>query len=146
MCSFVYLNFSHTTAHITCADHSPCRLGQEAADTVTGGAYNCVHGFTFFPNNHSKRPHSKTLKSMQSSQYRRVMNTLICMLMPQRSHDRYVVNSSPRSGAYSSAITEHPPAGTSHGRSSRSDKCAPRSEEHTSELQSRFDLVCRLVL
>src|SRR5207249_8966753 len=24
--------------------------------------------------------------------------------------------------------------------------CAPRSEEHTSELQSRFDLVCRLLL
>src|SRR5699024_12563331 len=23
--------------------------------------------------------------------------------------------------------------------------CAPRSEEHTSELQSRFDLVCRLL-
>src|SRR5207249_11310781 len=25
-------------------------------------------------------------------------------------------------------------------------KCLPRSEEHTSELQSRFDLVCRLLL
>src|SRR5207249_9264633 len=24
--------------------------------------------------------------------------------------------------------------------------CAPRSEEHTSELQSRFELVCRLLL
>src|SRR6266704_5095576 len=24
--------------------------------------------------------------------------------------------------------------------------CSPRSEEHTSELQSRFDLVCRLLL
>src|SRR5699024_11976221 len=24
--------------------------------------------------------------------------------------------------------------------------CTPRSEEHTSELQSRFDLVCRLLL
>src|SRR5207249_9348760 len=24
--------------------------------------------------------------------------------------------------------------------------CVPRSEEHTSELQSRFDLVCRLLL
>src|SRR5437868_10502812 len=29
-------------------------------------------------------------------------------------------------------------------RSTRS--CRPRSEEHTSELQSRFDLVCRLLL
>src|SRR5699024_12205059 len=26
------------------------------------------------------------------------------------------------------------------------DKICPRSEEHTSELQSRFDLVCRLLL
>src|SRR5699024_12242415 len=26
------------------------------------------------------------------------------------------------------------------------DRPAPRSEEHTSELQSRFDLVCRLLL
>src|SRR5437868_10207652 len=26
------------------------------------------------------------------------------------------------------------------------EKCASRSEEHTSELQSRFDLVCRLLL
>src|SRR5699024_12358027 len=26
------------------------------------------------------------------------------------------------------------------------DRCKPRSEEHTSELQSRFDLVCRLLL
>src|SRR5699024_12135734 len=25
-------------------------------------------------------------------------------------------------------------------------RCLPRSEEHTSELQSRFDLVCRLLL
>src|SRR6266513_4015103 len=25
-------------------------------------------------------------------------------------------------------------------------RCSPRSEEHTSELQSRFDLVCRLLL
>src|SRR5207249_5183171 len=31
-------------------------------------------------------------------------------------------------------------------RSPRSSPCATRSEEHTSELQSRFDLVCRLLL
>src|SRR5437868_14991745 len=29
---------------------------------------------------------------------------------------------------------------------SRRRRCAGRSEEHTSELQSRFDLVCRLLL
>src|SRR5207249_11961210 len=38
----------------------------------------------------------------------------------------------------------------SRRRSSRasvaSPECASRSEEHTSELQSRFDLVCRLLL
>src|SRR5438067_9616323 len=31
-------------------------------------------------------------------------------------------------------------------RRSRSAPRSPRSEEHTSELQSRFDLVCRLLL
>src|SRR5438067_5434656 len=30
--------------------------------------------------------------------------------------------------------------------SRRADERRPRSEEHTSELQSRFDLVCRLLL
>src|SRR5207249_7705744 len=34
-----------------------------------------------------------------------------------------------------------------HGRRARSlSLLVPRSEEHTSELQSRFDLVCRLLL
>src|SRR5699024_12090849 len=31
-------------------------------------------------------------------------------------------------------------------RSRRNAACTSRSEEHTSELQSRFDLVCRLLL
>src|SRR5699024_12285182 len=31
-------------------------------------------------------------------------------------------------------------------RTRRSAPCTTRSEEHTSELQSRFDLVCRLLL
>src|SRR5699024_11421036 len=48
-----------------------------------------------------------------------------------------------------------PPAGGSCRRASapsparsapRCPRCPPRSEEHTSELQSRFDLVCRLLL
>src|SRR6266513_2333472 len=36
----------------------------------------------------------------------------------------------------------------SHGWTNygKDDYCAIRSEEHTSELQSRFDLVCRLLL
>src|SRR5438067_6728933 len=37
------------------------------------------------------------------------------------------------------------PSGTST-RSPPSDAATRRSEEHTSELQSRFDLVCRLLL
>src|SRR5437868_12061689 len=37
--------------------------------------------------------------------------------------------------------------GDAHSRSGRPHReCASRSEEHTSELQSRFDLVCRLLL
>src|SRR6478672_12044618 len=32
------------------------------------------------------------------------------------------------------------------GRGRRRSACRPRSEEHTSELQSRSDLVCRLLL
>src|SRR5207249_11007237 len=37
----------------------------------------------------------------------------------------------------------HPDAGQGEHRAERD---RPRSEEHTSELQSRFDLVCRLLL
>src|SRR5699024_11862875 len=33
-----------------------------------------------------------------------------------------------------------------HGHHQRVRAATPRSEEHTSELQSRFDLVCRLLL
>src|SRR5699024_11774551 len=33
-----------------------------------------------------------------------------------------------------------------HGRRRRAPGRNPKSEEHTSELQSRFDLVCRLLL
>src|SRR5699024_12013294 len=38
------------------------------------------------------------------------------------------------------------PARRGAGRAGRGSRCACRSEEHTSELQSRFDLVCRLLL
>src|SRR2546428_8352738 len=36
--------------------------------------------------------------------------------------------------------------GEGHGPDLRADRKVPRSEEHTSELQSRSDLVCRLLL
>src|SRR5438067_10370146 len=41
---------------------------------------------------------------------------------------------------------EAAPAAPASARSSTSRGCSARSEEHTSELQSRFDLVCRLLL
>src|SRR5437868_9894399 len=49
--------------------------------------------------------------------------------------------------AVSSARRNPGPAagGYARSRAVRSN-CAARSEEHTSELQSRFDLVCRLLL
>src|SRR2546422_8287781 len=37
-------------------------------------------------------------------------------------------------------------AGSCRSRRRRSSPCPPRSEEHTSELQSRLHLVCRLLL
>src|SRR5699024_11889992 len=39
-----------------------------------------------------------------------------------------------------------PPRPRPPSRRARPRSTAPRSEEHTSELQSRFDLVCRLLL
>src|SRR5699024_11368545 len=50
------------------------------------------------------------------------------------------VSSTPRTGSGKwTSVATSPPAGP--------PSCsAPRSEEHTSELQSRFDLVCRLLL
>src|SRR5438067_8586711 len=50
-------------------------------------------------------------------------------------HDALPIGSTSRRG---------PPSSRGFPRCSR--KRAPRSEEHTSELQSRFDLVCRLLL
>src|SRR5207249_8712519 len=47
--------------------------------------------------------------------------------------------------AASSACTSSFSAGSS-ARPERRWRTIPRSEEHTSELQSRFDLVCRLLL
>src|SRR5207249_11627321 len=51
------------------------------------------------------------------------------------------------------SIPNPPPDGCRSSVCARSPSCAParssesgRSEEHTSELQSRFDLVCRLLL
>src|SRR5207249_10375275 len=52
-----------------------------------------------------------------------------------------------RIASESSALCAHPSTGSRARRSgSRSFSTGRRSEEHTSELQSRFDLVCRLLL
>src|SRR5207249_12052057 len=56
---------------------------------------------------------------------------------------------SPPSSAYrgaQSAGTERPPAPDPNDPSLAPTEIRSRSEEHTSELQSRFDLVCRLLL
>src|SRR5699024_12171871 len=46
-----------------------------------------------------------------------------------------------------SPLTTRPRESTAMHRSASPSKATPRrSEEHTSELQSRFDLVCRLLL
>src|SRR5699024_12853686 len=48
---------------------------------------------------------------------------------------------------HSSLVGEHTALHTVHDRSTdRTTEAGMRSEEHTSELQSRFDLVCRLLL
>src|SRR2546422_3519375 len=55
-----------------------------------------------------------------------------------RSHDDQ------RTGRRSSSTRSGNPAG--RGRGDRGRTTQPRSEEHTSELQSRLHLVCRLLL
>src|SRR3982750_4966359 len=51
----------------------------------------------------------------------------------------------PYTTLFRSRPTRHWPAATPTHRRSAVSSC-PRSEEHTSELQSRSDLVCRLLL
>src|SRR5699024_11937840 len=55
-----------------------------------------------------------------------------------RAGDRFA----PRDPCGAGAVEPHLP----HRRRGGPDVDRPRSEEHTSELQSRFDLVCRLLL
>src|SRR2546422_1121689 len=47
---------------------------------------------------------------------------------------------------YPKSIQERPPLGHEHSRDDERKRLATRSEEHTSELQSRLHLVCRLLL
>src|SRR5438067_5692902 len=65
-----------------------------------------------------------------------------------RSSRRSPAAASSRSMSCSRAAARQSTGGTPRccrsGRDAR--RCACRSEEHTSELQSRFDLVCRLLL
>src|SRR5438067_7980947 len=48
----------------------------------------------------------------------------------------------PRAAEYQTPANCHRPAASPQSN----EQSYPRSEEHTSELQSRFDLVCRLLL
>src|SRR6266513_5420441 len=47
---------------------------------------------------------------------------------------------------YTTLFRPCPPSRRRRGRPARGGPSGTRSEEHTSELQSRFDLVCRLLL
>src|SRR5438067_7413433 len=65
-------------------------------------------------------------------------------------HDALPISRS-RAATPSKRFTASPPHGARRSRGATSAPAArwwpwPRSEEHTSELQSRFDLVCRLLL
>src|SRR3712207_8374106 len=51
-----------------------------------------------------------------------------------------------RDGGSAARHTRSPRSGTARGGSASRSGSAPRSEEHTSELQSRQYLVCRLLL
>src|SRR5437868_13301763 len=57
---------------------------------------------------------------------------------PSLSSSRNAATTAPRSPLFGASAAD--PSSSSSGRP------RPRSEEHTSELQSRFDLVCRLLL
>src|SRR5207249_11505546 len=54
------------------------------------------------------------------------------------------IDAQDQKGRTDSALSDTPAHG-SHERTTERRTPAPRSEEHTSELQSRFDLVCRLL-
>src|SRR5437870_10411396 len=61
---------------------------------------------------------------------------------PTKREDK--VESTPGGGNHARSVSPITPVGCLAGRASR--RCALRSEEHTSELQSRGHLVCRLLL
>src|SRR5690349_25017869 len=63
-----------------------------------------------------------------------------------RSRRRPVGQGDPELRGVAGADVRAVPAGDDHGREQRRLERQPRSEEHTSELQSRRDLVCRLLL
>src|SRR5260370_8279220 len=51
-----------------------------------------------------------------------------------------------RPDPFSSALSRRSEASLRIGRGARGNECQARSEEHTSELQSHLNLVCRLLL
>src|SRR5690349_22332211 len=60
-------------------------------------------------------------------------------------HDALPI-SSHNSDSTPASRTSRKPSARDAGRNTRTPFCSSRSEEHTSELQSRRDLVCRLLL
>src|SRR5690349_24073683 len=57
-----------------------------------------------------------------------------------------VVTRTDEAGGYTETLTTSATPAVSSGRPTGGESIANRSEEHTSELQSRRDLVCRLLL
>src|SRR5207249_7573502 len=47
---------------------------------------------------------------------------------------------------HADVLVKHAETALMHAEAAQKEKANMRSEEHTSELQSRFDLVCRLLL
>src|SRR5260221_10304610 len=68
------------------------------------------------------------------------------ILLESRAIDLQSPTSRSRWEGSSRVATNFPRQATSRSPKRREQTCSPRSEEHTSELQSHSDLVCRLLL
>src|SRR3712207_8523992 len=88
------------------------------------------------------------LDSLQSNSYFFFFNdTATTEIYPLSLHDALPISPAPPRPCPSSLSRPRPPRAGSRGRPSPSSRPrATRSEEHTSELQSRQYLVCRLLL
>src|SRR5690606_41644798 len=102
----------------------------------------CINVVTiFFP----RLPHTPRSTLFPYTTLFRSPDNLIIVGTPTWSQDVDVASNDPITGYSNIAYTLHFYAGT-HGQFLRDKASTARSEEHTSELQSRENLVCRLLL